>query len=102
MIPSDLPTLARLQACLNTEFALADAASQAGSAIPTLTLVEATALDPALPGERHFSLLFRGPAQPLLPHASHTLEHADLGSFAIFLVLLKRNPDYAYYQAVFD
>ena len=93
---SDLPTLARFARHLASDFHLA---AHPGLA---LRLTEAAALDPARPDDHHFSLLFRGPAQPLLPQAIHTLGHADLGSLAIFLVPLGRDAGGTLYQAIFN
>ncbi len=96
MTPNKLPTLASYATHLETDFQLADPGGV------TLTLTEAVPLSPALPDERRFSLLFRGPAQPLLAQATYTLAHPALGSVAIFLVPVKRSPSHAYYQAIFN
>ncbi len=48
-----------------------------------------------------FSLIFVGPAQPLLPQRIYPLEHPDLGSFEIFLVPIGLADGELRYQAVF-
>jgi hypothetical protein len=49
-----------------------------------------------------FSLIFRAPAEPLVPQGIRTLAHDDLGELAIFLVPIAREPDGLRYQAVFS
>lgn len=71
-----------------------------------LELVEAKSLASGSPDpERRepFSLLFRGPAEPVLPQSIRRLEHAELGSLEFFLVPV--GPDGAgrmLYEAVFS
>lgn len=48
-----------------------------------------------------FSLLFRGPAAPALPQQIHTLQHAKLGAFEIFLTPVEGNQTSITYEAVF-
>jgi hypothetical protein len=66
-------------------------------------LVEASALgDPFVPGGRApFSLVFRGPAEQILPQTTYRIEHEAIGSFELFLVPLQPDGDGARYQAVF-
>jgi hypothetical protein len=53
-------------------------------------------------GDREpFSLLFLSPREPLLPQRIYTLEHPQVGTFAIFLVPIQPLPDRQRYQAVF-
>jgi hypothetical protein len=68
-----------------------------------LLLVEATAQD-ALPNalRQPFSLLFHGPADPLLPQASYRFEHPTLGVLGIFIVPLGRDEHGAAYEAIFS
>jgi hypothetical protein len=49
-----------------------------------------------------FSLLFRGPAQPLFPQGTYSFEHDQLGSFSMFIVPIGRESDAVVYQAVFN
>ena len=56
----------------------------------------------AWPGGRQpFGLTFRGPPDPQLPQAIYTLEHAELGALAIFIVPIGRDGDAITYEAVF-
>jgi hypothetical protein len=48
-----------------------------------------------------FSLLFVGPADPVLPQATYVLTHATLGELAIFLVPVGRDAESVRYEAVF-
>ena len=48
-----------------------------------------------------FSLLFRGPAAPLLPQQIHALRHAKLGTLEIFLAAIEGNQTSITYEAVF-
>lgn len=49
-----------------------------------------------------FSLLFAGPAEPLLPQATYELGHEELGTFGIFLVPVGRTADAVEYEAAFS
>jgi hypothetical protein len=48
-----------------------------------------------------FSLVFRGPLQPVMPQRTYRIEHADLGELDIFLVPIGRDPQGVRYEAVF-
>lgn len=69
-----------------------------------LTLAEAS---PAGVGEipsgvrAPFSLLFRGPAGPILPQSIYRLDHLELGALDIFLVPISADAEGVTYQAVF-
>ena len=69
------------------------------------TLLEAVPIgsDPQ-DGKRHpFSVMFLGPAEPILPQRIYDVEHAEMGSLSLFLVPL--GPDKTAqgirYEAVF-
>jgi hypothetical protein len=71
-------------------------------------LIEATALasaageQSALPGDRTpFSIVFRGPQEPILPQRIYRFEHQALGAFEIFVVPIGRDGDGVRYEAVF-
>lgn len=68
-----------------------------------VALVEATALT-TYPGavRAPFSLVFEGPAEPLLGQATYGLAHPALGPLAIFLVPVARSPAGIRYEAVFN
>lgn len=89
-------TLAGFSAQCGTAFAVAGLDGVA------LDLFEALPLDSQAPDERRYSLMFRGPAQPVLQQATYTLEHAVLGALAIFLVPVGRDGAGAQYQAIFN
>lgn len=50
---------------------------------------------------QQFSLVFRGPAEPVLEQAIHTVEHGELGALEIFLVPIGPDATGMRYQAVF-
>ena len=95
-ITHSLPPLAGFSAQCGTRFAVVGLDGVA------LDLFEAVPLDGQAPDERRFSLMFRSPAQPILPQATYTLEHAVLGALAIFLVPVGRDAAGAQYQAIFN
>jgi len=69
----------------------------------TLELAEASPLSLPSKGSarEQFSLLFNGPAEPLLPQAIYTLENAELGTIEIFLVPVAADGEGVDYEAVF-
>jgi hypothetical protein len=48
-----------------------------------------------------FGLVFRGPAEPLLPQSIYRLAHPRLGSHDLFLVPIGRKPEGVEYEAIF-
>jgi hypothetical protein len=73
-----------------------------------LTLVEVTpaaeeparaALDAGL--RAPFSIVFRGPSEPILPQQMYPLEHEELGELEIFIVPIGRDEQGVQYEAVF-
>jgi hypothetical protein len=75
----------------------------AGGARITLTLTQVTEVKGGIPGGRKpFSLIFRGPAQPLLPQAMYDFEHPLHGVTPIFIVPLAADADGVTYEAVFS
>lgn len=69
-----------------------------------LTLTEASAGPWQPEGESTFAfeLIFRGPADPMLPQAIYRLTHPELGPLDIFIVPLERTGEGTTYQAVFS
>lgn len=53
-------------------------------------------------GMERFSLFFTGPAQPLLPQSTYSVEHDAMGAFALFLVPIKPTGEGSRYEAVFN
>jgi hypothetical protein len=70
-----------------------------------LTLLEAVPIGSApQDGKRHpFSVVFLGPAEPILPQRIYDLEHAEMGKLSLFLVPLgpDRTARGMRYEAVF-
>jgi hypothetical protein len=52
--------------------------------------------------QEQFSLLFRGPAEPLLPQHIYPVEHYQLGAFDLFFVPVGRDPAGVTYEVVFN
>ena len=50
---------------------------------------------------RQFSLLFKGPAEPVLEQSIYTLENDELGSMDLFLVPVAGDEEGVDYEAVF-
>jgi hypothetical protein len=48
-----------------------------------------------------FTLLFRGPVEPVLPQRIHRLEHESLGPMEIFIVPIGQDESGTSYEAVF-
>jgi hypothetical protein len=53
-------------------------------------------------GMERFSVLFKGPADILMPQNIYPLEHEQLGRFDIFLVPVGRDESSFNYEAVFN
>jgi uncharacterized protein DUF6916 len=67
-----------------------------------LRLVEAEARPGSLNAPRRpFALLFRGPAQPLLPQGTYAFEQATIGPLAIFVVPIAQDDEGTSYEAIF-
>jgi hypothetical protein len=54
------------------------------------------------PPPRPFTLIFRGPLEPLLPQRMYDLDHPDRSLAGIFLVPLGPDGEAQVYQAVFN
>jgi len=68
----------------------------------TLVLETATVLADRPGGRDPFSLVFRGPPEPLLAQAICGLHHAQLGRLEIFVVPLGRDEAGVRYEAIFS
>ena len=54
-------------------------------------------------GERTpFSIVFRGPLEPVLPQRIYRFEHDELGSFELFIVPIGPDESGMQYEAVFN
>ena len=56
----------------------------------------------AAPGFEQFSVLFRGPREPLLPQMTYPMAHPALGEFALFIVPVSGGEAGFVYEAVFS
>jgi hypothetical protein len=72
----------------------------AGTIELVLRSATATTATPGAPREP-FSLLFVGPADPLLPQATFLLTHPTLGELPVFLVPVGQDAGGVRYEAVF-
>jgi hypothetical protein len=72
-----------------------------------MTLLEARLHDPDGPAQHPdgtrapFTVLFRGPAQPLLPQRIYHVEHESVGAMEIFIVPVGQDGSGTTYEAVF-
>jgi hypothetical protein len=91
------PELSRFKEALHSPFVvrLGD-----GGAI-TLTLHEINARD-GRPGWESFALIFDGPSPAAFMDGLFEVEHAVLGSFALFVVAVHTDGDGQQYEAVFN
>jgi hypothetical protein len=66
-----------------------------------LRLLEAAEIGGTGKARSPFSVVFRGPNEPVLPQAIYHLEHDGMGPLEIFLVPLSQGSDGVDYEAVF-
>lgn len=90
------PELRRFKDALHTDFRLVSGDGEWAE----LTLIE-VADAPARPGWEQFSLLFTGPPPPAHWQGTFTVEHPELGAFALFLVAVVTDGDAQCYEATF-
>lgn len=50
---------------------------------------------------RPFSIVFRGPVEPLVPQGTYPVTQAEIGSFPLFIVPIAQDASGTQYQAVF-
>jgi len=67
----------------------------------SLELVEAKELGQSVREKGAFSLLWRGPKEPMLDQASYEFAHPKLDNASIFIVPVEEADDGIYYEAVF-
>lgn len=67
-----------------------------------LELIECERLGDGQRQRAPFSLIFRGPAEPILPQRTYPLRHDQLGAFELFIVPVGRDDAGTRYQAVFN
>jgi hypothetical protein len=66
-----------------------------------LELTEARSLGEAFQDREAFSLLFRGPAEPVMPQATYRMANDGLGEQDIFIVPVGRTDVGTDYEAIF-
>ena len=66
-----------------------------------LELVDVRGHGSAFGGREAFSLLFRGPAAPVIGQATYRLANEQLGEIDIFMVPVARTAESADYEAIF-
>jgi len=82
---------------LNTAFTIT--AAEAGSIEVTLVEVKEQETGPVT----SLSLLFKGPAEPILPQDTHEITHAKMGKFQLFAgPVIHHKQDGVYYEAIFS
>jgi hypothetical protein len=93
-------TLERFQAALRSTFRVC----LENERHINLTLVEAQAVRSPSGGEgaESFSILFAGPADPLLPQRIYRVANDAMGEFDLFMVPVARESDGYRYQAIFN
>ena len=52
-------------------------------------------------GREPFTLLFRGPTEPVLPQGTYGFEHPSLGRIEVFIVPIGSNADGVSYEAIY-
>jgi len=78
--------------------------TEAGIALDLLEVDDLTAVARNVPADARtpFSLVFRGPAEPVVSQGIRPLEHDELGTLEIFIVPIALEQDGLRYQAVFS
>ncbi len=95
----EILTPADFAKCLNDAF---DLRLESATLALELIKVDELGTDPPDDGRRQpFSLIFRGPEEPILPQRIYALEHATMGRLEIFLVPIGPDEAGMCYQAVF-
>ena len=73
-----------------------------GNGRGTMVLAEVTGLGHGAPGRRDpYSLVFRGPASPILPQRIYRLRHEHMGDLELFLVPIGPDGEGMRYEAIF-
>jgi len=71
--------------------------------IGNLDVVLAELTEKHYPGQECFSVIFKGPHQPVLQQMLYTISHREMGNFQLFMVPVNYpKQDGTYYQSVFN
>ncbi len=66
-----------------------------------MELIELT--EKEYPGQESFSLIFRGPLEPVLPQRTYKLVHTEMGEIQLFMVPINyHRQDAIFYQSIFN
>ena len=52
--------------------------------------------------QERFSLIFRGPSEPMLNQGIYAFDHDQMGGFSLFIVPIQRNENGTQYEVVFN
>jgi hypothetical protein len=99
-IPLEQLTMATFSRCVNSHFRVWVGAGQSVE----MKLAEVTTPPGAAshPGVECFSVIFAGPAAPLLPQRIYTFENDNIGRFDLFVVPITQDAGGIRYQAAFN
>jgi len=97
-------TVSVFEECVGSAFRIyADSGSSVDAKLIETTPVGSRSGGSSAVAQREaFSIVFRGPAEPVLPQKIYTLEHAKLGRFELFLVPIGPDSSGMRYEAVFN
>lgn len=78
--------------------------TEAGIALELLEVDDLAEVARNVPADSRtpFSLIFRGPAEPVVSQGIRPLEHDELGTLEIFIVPIAQEQDGLRYQAIFS
>jgi hypothetical protein len=96
-MPEDL-TKQTFEKHLNTTFRVMDKSSPAAIDVRLAEVSEGRSGSDI----EQFSILFHGPAEPVLPQMTYAVQHAELGGFDLFLVPVAADQSRAEYEAIFS
>ena len=80
---------------INTRFSVTGSTA----AVVELELIES--IDKSSSGMRAFSLIFKGPREPVLDDNSYKMEQPQLGTLTLFISPYRQTKDATYYDAQF-
>jgi len=98
----DKVTVSRFRECLGTTFRIRSASGRVDLELIEASPIGVQASAPGASNRQAFSIVFRGPAEPVLMQQIHALEHAALGRLDLFLVPIGPDAKGMRYEAVFN